>query len=96
MWSFGDLWTFLEAHYENSSMPELEKQPAKFYKKKIVSKIKDVIWLTFCSVKKKLNQHDRKYCFEMFGFDFLVDANLNTWLIEVNTNPAIEECSKIT
>lgn len=29
----------------------------------------------------------------MFGFDFLVDEELNSWLIEVNTNPAIDECS---
>lgn len=32
----------------------------------------------------------------MFGFDFLIDSELNTWLIEVNTNPAIEECSAVT
>ena len=64
--------------------------------KKIVDKIKDIILITFCSVKKKLNQNDRKHCFEMFGFDFLIDADLHTWLIEVNTNPAIEECSAVT
>ena len=33
--------------------------------------------------------------FELFGFDFLVDSNINVWLIEVNTNPCIEESSGI-
>lgn len=92
MWTFKNLWDFLEKNYGDSE----NKQPASFYREKIVQKIKDIIFLTFCSVKKKLNQNDRKLCFEMFGFDFLIDAELNTWLIEVNTNPAIEECSAVT
>ena len=33
--------------------------------------------------------------FEIFGFDFIVDAGFKTWLIEVNTNPWLEESSKI-
>ncbi|KAL4443142.1 hypothetical protein ABPG74_002209 [Tetrahymena malaccensis] len=104
MWSFQQLWEFLEANYQNNSSTQTsttnnssneEKMPQKFFKKKIVSKIKDIIWLTFCSVKKKINQNDRKFCFEIFGFDFLIDEELNSWLIEVNTNPAIDECSQL-
>ena len=30
---------------------------------------------------------------EIFGYDFIVDSELKTWLIEVNTNPCIEESS---
>jgi len=29
----------------------------------------------------------RKAHFELFGFDFMVDQDFRTWLIEVNTNP---------
>ncbi|EGR30349.1 hypothetical protein IMG5_134390 [Ichthyophthirius multifiliis] len=36
-----------------------------------------------------------KYCFEIFGFDFIIDENLHLWLIEVNTNPCLEESSNI-
>ncbi len=33
---------------------------------------------------------DRKFgCFEIFGLDFLIDSNMNPYLIEVNTNPAL-------
>lgn len=29
-------------------------------------------------------------CFEIFGFDFMLDQTGYIWLIEVNTNPCIE------
>ena len=32
---------------------------------------------------------------EIFGYDFILDENLNPWLIEVNTNPCLEESSKL-
>ena len=32
-----------------------------------------------------------KACFELFGYDFIVDSDYETWLIEVNTNPCIEQ-----
>jgi hypothetical protein len=32
---------------------------------------------------------------EIFGYDFLIDENLNVWLIEINTNPCIEESSTL-
>ena len=28
--------------------------------------------------------------FEVFGLDFMLDAELNVWLIEVNSNPCLE------
>lgn len=47
------------------------------------------------SVKNKIDKFHRKYCFEIFGFDFLIDETFNVWLIEVNTNPCIEESSPL-
>jgi tubulin monoglycylase TTLL3/8 len=28
--------------------------------------------------------------FEVFGMDFMIDANLDVWLIEINSNPCLE------
>lgn len=28
--------------------------------------------------------------FEVFGMDFMIDADLEVWLIEINTNPCLE------
>ena len=40
--------------------------------------------MTFSSIKKKINSNQRKFCFEYFGLDFIIDAELKVWLIEVN------------
>ena len=47
------------------------------------------------SVRKTIDPYKRKYCFELFGYDFIIDEDFNTWLIEVNTNPCLEESSQM-
>ncbi len=32
-----------------------------------------------------------KHTFELLGYDFILDEDLNTVMIEVNTNPCLEE-----
>ena len=34
-----------------------------------------------------MNANNREHCFELFGFDFLLDEDFRVWLIEVNYNP---------
>lgn len=53
----------------------------------IVPRMKDLILDTLLSVENRINPNSRKNCFELFGFDFLVDEDFRVWLIEVNTNP---------
>ena len=33
---------------------------------------------------------------ELFGYDFMVDTNLNVWLIEVNSSPSMDYSTSIT
>ena len=47
------------------------------------------------SVRKKLNPNELHFSFEIFGLDFMIDSDLGLWLIEVNTNPCLEESSNI-
>ena len=45
------------------------------------------------SVKYKINKKRRNYQFEIFGYDFMMDKDFNLFLIEINTNPGLEESS---
>ena len=47
------------------------------------------------ATRKKLNPNKRSQCFEIFGYDYIIDREYNTWLIEANTNPCLEESSEL-
>lgn len=57
--------------------------------------MKYLIRQSLAATRRKLNPNFRKYTFELFGYDFIVDNDFNLWLIEVNTNPCIEESSEL-
>lgn len=47
------------------------------------------------TVRDKINVKERKYCFEIFGYDILIDDEFNPYLIEINSNPGIDESSPL-
>jgi hypothetical protein len=55
--------------------------------------MKNGVFHSMLSVKDMLNKNNRQHCFEIFGYDFIVDKDLKVYLIEVNTNPCLEESS---
>jgi len=57
--------------------------------------MQEIVIKTFNAVRKSIDPNRRKHCFELFGYDFILDEDFNQWLIEVNTNPCIEESSNI-
>ena len=51
--------------------------------------MKDLIIDSMNAVKTQINPNMRKNCFELFGYDFLIDEDFRIWLIEINTNPYV-------
>ena len=66
-----------------------------FFDKHILSKMKNFTAISLESIRKKLNPNKKVQCFEIFGYDYILDNEFNTWLIEANTNPCLEESSEI-
>ena len=64
-------------------------------KKNIIYKISEIIILTMNSVRRKINPEGKRGCFEIFGYDFMFDIDLNPFLIEINTNPGLEISSPL-
>jgi hypothetical protein len=54
-----------------------------------------LILKSFYSVRKTIDPHRRQHCFELFGYDFIIDEDFNTWLIEINTNPGLVEACEL-
>jgi len=53
----------------------------------------DLIIDSIKAVKGKI--HQQKYTFELLGYDFILDDDLGTVMIEVNTNPCFEESNRL-
>ena len=53
----------------------------------LFKEIENCISLSISSVAPLMMQ-DKK-CFELFGYDILIDSNLKPWLIEVNASPSL-------
>lgn len=55
-----------------------------------------IILMSLKSVDQgRLNPNNKRHTFEILGYDFMIDEDMRPWLIEVNTNPCLEETSAL-
>ncbi len=84
--SYADFQEYIDSEFPNKRVS---------VKDHLYKKMKEFVNIALLSVRKKLNPDYKKNCFEIFGFDFMIDYDFNVWLIEVNTNPCLEESSQL-
>lgn len=84
-WALKTLWTYLEQKHVNVSM--------------LWASMKDIVVKTMIAGESnitpltRLNTSSRYCCYELFGFDILLDENLKPWLLEVNISPSLKSSS---
>ena len=75
---------------------ELDKKGIKKnFKKDIFPKILRIIAISTNAAKTKINILARRNCFEIFGYDIILDGDCQPFLLEINTNPGLEESSPL-
>ena len=75
---------------------ELDKRgDGKHFYNTVFPKIIKIIAISANSAKSKINILNRQNCFEIFGYDFILDNNFEPFLLEINTNPGYEESSPL-
>merc|ERR1719228_1082751 len=86
-WTLKSLWR----HFDEEGIDHSE----------IWEKIKDLIVKTIISAENSMatlfqqNVGSRYSCYELFGFDILLDSRLKPWLIEVNISPSLHSSSSL-
>ena len=76
--TYKDLQTYLDKKF-----PSRKLKLDEFF----IPRVKDLILDACLSNKRTMNPCGKTNVFELLGFDFLIDEDFRTWLIEVNTNP---------
>lgn len=56
----------------------------------LFSQIERLVTDTYKAVYNKIDPDRVRNCFELFGYDFMIDENFKVYLIEANTNPCLE------
>merc|ERR1719397_771572 len=86
-WTLKSLWRHFDAEGIDHSV--------------IWEKIKDLMIKTIISAETSMvnlfqqNVSSRYSCYELFGFDILLDSRLKPWLIEVNISPSLHSSSSL-
>lgn len=61
------------------------------FRKDLFPRMKELILDSVLANRQRLVDGTSRKCFELFGYDFLLDEDFRCWLIEVNTNPYIDK-----
>ena len=55
----------------------------------MIEDMKMLVKISFKSVGKKLLKVTPVFCFEIFGYDFILDNDFRPWILEINNNPGL-------
>lgn len=86
-WTMNKLFKYLQHQIVDNIDNDNNTKEQIDIKTKIWNQIHDIIILTVLPIIMDVEQCPN--CFELFGFDIMIDNKYNCWLLEVNGSPAI-------
>ncbi|XP_076766764.1 tubulin monoglutamylase TTLL4 [Xylocopa sonorina] len=86
-WALRTLWSYLEK--EQVDVAQLWANMKDIVVKTMIAGESSITSLT------RANTSSRYCCYELFGFDILLDENLKPWLLEVNISPSLQSSSPL-
>lgn len=90
-WNLSTLWKYLN---ERNIQPEVNVDHLK-------ARINDMVIKTIISSEDQVNKLSKKFvksrytCYELLGFDILIDSHFKPWLLEVNISPSLRSESSL-
>lgn len=79
-WYFRELKTYLMGRYNEEQVNSM------------FDGIQNIIIKCFYAVQSVIAKD--RHCFELYGYDILIDENLKPWLIEINSSPSLSTSTK--
>ena len=80
--SFDDFQKYLDYDFSHLSID---------FKRDLLPQIRSIVTDTMRASHKLIDPYERSNTFEIFGYDFMIDQDFKIYLIEVNTNPCLEQ-----
>lgn len=88
-WSLSALYRFLEAKYGPDVCAKARTDMKMVIAKTLIAADDDI------NSKMNARVANQQACFELFGFDLMLDKNFKTWLVEVNISPSLMTASPL-
>ncbi|PAA63431.1 hypothetical protein BOX15_Mlig030094g1 [Macrostomum lignano] len=79
--------------YLNQHMAELKVPCTDWVRRRLYPRIRAILGHVTSIVSSSLC--DEPFSYELFGCDFLVDADFNVWLLEVNSDPSLNKSTQV-
>ena len=76
--SYQDFKNFLVS--ENISLEKFDE---------MINQMRLLVKISFKAVANKLLKTENVLCFEIFGYDFILDNEFKLWILEINNNPGL-------
>ena len=71
-----------------------EKIPLENFER-MINQMKNLVEISFKAVGSKLLKTNPVLCFEIFGYDFIIDNDFKPWILEINNNPGLAISSPV-